>query len=475
MYDVVVIGAGITGSLIALGLSKFTLQTVVLEKNNDIADGATMANSAIVHTGYDPEDGTLKARLNVEGARLYPQLMKDLGCMYKQVGAYVAACGSEEEKKLEVLADRARRRDIPHAFLTGCEARRCEPFLSDHVTKVLSFPTTAVIYPWEVAIAAMETAVNNGTKLHLNTEVEEIVKKEDGFIVKTNQGDFETKIVISCAGTHAEEIASMVSKQVPYQIRPRKGEYYVLAKDTNFVQHIIFPVPGPKGKGVLAVPTVYGNVLIGPNSAYCNDPDSTSHTIEGLAEVKQNINKTMKDVPFQQVIRSFAGLRPSSTSKDFVITEYDDAPGFIDAASIESPGLASAPAIASYVITNFVKKHLLLVEDPNAVMTRKRPLVMSELSEDKRNEVIRKDPAYGNIICRCEKISEGEIRDAVQRVCGAISVKGIKKRIRPGMGKCQGGFCEPHVLALLVKYTGQDPLAVVLDNAGSNILKGENR
>ena len=475
MFDVVVIGAGITGSLTALGLSGFRLHTAVLEKSNDIADGATMANSAIVHTGYDPEDGTLKAELNVEGAAMYPKLTKDLGCMYKTVGAYVAACGSEEEKHLSVLADRALRRGIPHEMLDGDMARCMESHLSDHVTKVLSFPTTAVIYPWEVAIAAMETAVNNGTELHLNTEVRGIRRIEGGYALDTTKGIFETKMIISCAGTHADRIARMVSDQVAYEIRPRKGEYYVLAKNTGLVNHIVFPVPGPKGKGVLAVPTVYGNVLIGPNSAYCSDPDCVAHTAEGLAEVKQNIARTMKDVPFNKVIRSFAGLRPSSTSKDFIITEYDDAPGFVDVASIESPGLASAPAIAAYVIRNFVKKYFTLTVNEDAVMTRRRPLVMSELSVEERNEVIRKDPSYGRIVCRCEKISEGEIVDAIHRTCGAATVKGIKKRVRPGMGRCQGGFCEPYVLELLAKEKGVSPLEVDLDGLGSEILKGENR
>lgn len=475
MYDVIVIGAGITGSLLSYRLSQYKLNVLTVERCHDIADGATMANSAIVHTGYDPEDGTLKAKLNVQGARMYEQLTKDLGCVRKVVGAYIAAVGPEEEEKLDVLADRAERRGITHAFLSGEQARTEEPNLSDAVTKVLSFPTTAVIYPWEVAIAAMQASIGNGTELKLDTEVRNIEKKDGFFTIKTNQGSFDAKMVINCSGTHADTIARMVSGKVPYHITPRRGEYYVLDQDTNFVHHVIFPVPGKKGKGVLAVPTVYGNVLLGPNSDYCDDPDDNENTVQGLDYVRTEINKTMKNVPFQHAIRTFAGLRPSSSSKDFVIQEYEDALGFVDVASIESPGLASAPAVAEYVISNFVEKHLSLEKKPDAVMTRKRPLVMAELTPEQRNEAIAKNPAYGRIICRCEQISEGEIADCIHAVCGARSVKGVKKRVRPGMGKCQGGFCEPRVVEMLARELKESPLEVVLDGEKSKILESENR
>lgn len=475
MYDIIIIGAGISGTLIARELSRYALQTAVIEKNHDIADGATMANSAIVHTGYDPEDGTLKAQLNVRGARMYRELTRDLGCMYRTVGAFVAACGPQEEEHLEILRDRAERRGIAFEMLDGEEARRREPHLSSGVTAVLSLPETAVIYPWEVAIAAMETAVDNGTGFFRDCEVTGIGRTEKGYVLHTEKGDFETRMIISCAGTHADRIASMVSAEVPYEIRPRKGEYYVLDHDTDYVHTVIFPVPGPKGKGVLAVPTVYGNVLIGPNSAYCDDPDDVDHTEEGLAEVRKNIGKTMKDVPFHKVIRSFAGLRPSSTMHDFVIAEYDDAPGFIDVACIESPGLASAPAIAEYVIGKFVLPRFDCREKPGIRMTRPRPCIPAELGAEERNALIRSNPAYGRIVCRCEKISEGEIVDAVHRTCGADTVKGIKKRVRPGMGRCQGGFCEPLVLEILARECGRQPLEIALGNSGSCILKGENR
>ena len=426
MYDAVIIGAGITGTMLAKDLSRYQLKTAVLDRENDIADEATMANSAIVHTGYDPADGTLKAELNVRGARMYEQLCRDLGCKYQVNGAYIAATSSEEEAHLEILADRAERRNIPYEWLSGDEARKEEPNLNDSVTKVLSFPTTANIYPWEVAIACAQVAVNNGTELHLNSEVTSIDR--------TDQDN-----------------------------------------DVHYVKHTVFPVPSSKGKGVLAVPTVYGNTLIGPNSTYVENTVDTGSTFQGLDYVREHILRVMRTAPLNKSIRNFAGLRPSSSSSDFIIEEPEDAKHFINVASIESPGLASAPAISEYVIEHFVSHMLDLKENPDARMTRKRPLVMAELTPEERAEKIRENPMYGRIICRCEQISEGEIVDCIHVVCGATTVKGVKKRVRPGMGRCQGGFCEPRVVEILARELHISPLEVVLDQKDSKILEEVNR
>ena len=450
MYDAVIIGAGITGTMLAKDLSRYQLKTAVLDRENDIADEATMANSAIVHTGYDPADGTLKAELNVRGARMYEQLCRDLGCKYQVNGAYIAATSSEEEAHLEILADRAERRNIPYEWLSGDEARKEEPNLNDSVTKVLSFPTTANIYPWEVAIACAQVAVNNGTELHLNSEVTSIDRTDQGYVVHTKDHDYETKVVINAAGVSADQICAMVSKP-SFRMTPKKGEYFVIDNDVHYVKHTVFPVPSSKGKGVLAVPTVYGNTLIGPNSTYVENTVDTGSTFQGLDYVREHILRVMRTAPLNKSIRNFAGLRPSSSSSDFIIEEPEDAKHFINVASIESPGLASAPAISEYVIEHFVSHMLDLKENPDARMTRKRPLVMAELTPEERAEKIRENPMYGRIICRCEQISEGEIVDCIHVVCGATTVKGVKKRVRPGMGRCQGGFCEPRVVEILAR------------------------
>ncbi|MBR1724916.1 MAG: NAD(P)/FAD-dependent oxidoreductase, partial [Ruminococcus sp.] len=452
MYDVVIIGAGITGTMLARKLSAYDLKVALIDKENDIANGATMANSAIIHTGYDPADGTLMAKLNVAGANAYEQLCADLGCKYKTVGAYISACGDEEERHLDVLADRARRRGIPYRFVDMEEARKEEPNLSQNVTRVLDFYTTAVVYPWEIAIACAEVAVGNGVELYLNSPCEAIDKTDNGYIVRTPERELECKLVVNAAGVYAEKIAKMVSGEVSFHITPRRGEYYVLDKDADFVRHIIFPVPSKeKGKGVLAVPTVFGNTLIGPNSDYVDEPDDNGTSDDGLAYVRGNISKTLDNVPLYRSIRTFAGLRPSSSAGDFVIEEAPDAAGFVNAACIESPGLASAPGVADYIIGQFISKRLDLTPDDSAVMSRQAPLTMEELSAEERSEAIKNDPLYGRMICRCEQISEGEIVDCIRRPCGARTVKGVKKRVRPGMGRCQGGFCEPKVLEILAR------------------------
>ena len=476
MYDIIIIGAGITGTMLARDLSAYRLKIAMIDKANDIADGTTMANSAIVHTGYDPKDGTLKAELNVAGARRYEKICRDLGCKYKPVGAFIAACGPEEEDHLRVLEANAMKREIPYEYLSGDEARKQEPHLSDNVTKVLSFPTTAIIYPWEVAAACAEVAVNNGMELFLNEECTAIEKTNKGYLVRTEDHEYEAKMVINAAGVHTEDIARMIADDPGFHITPRRGEYYVLDQDTKYVDHIIFPVPTPlKGKGVLAVPTVYGNTLIGPNSDYVDDIDDNGTSDEGLAYVRANITNIMKDVPLNRSIRTFAGLRPTSDRKDFVIEEANNAPGFVNVASIESPGLASAPGISLYVIDNFVKRYFELEENKDAVMERKAPVILSELNEEERNALIKENPLYGRIVCRCEQVSEGEIVDCIRRTCGATSIKGVKKRVRPGMGRCQGGFCEPLVLDILARELNIRPTEVVLDSKKSEILESENR
>lgn len=474
MYDIVIIGAGITGAMLSWKLSQYALRVAVLEKENDIAEGATMANSAVVHTGYDPEDGTLKAELNVKGAQQYETICQKLHCSYHTVGAYIAACGPEEEKSLDVLAARAVARGVPYNDLSGDEARKREPNLSDQVTRVLDFYTTAVIYPWEVAEACLESACGNGTELHLNAPCRSITPIDGGYLVKTPKGDFRTRYVINAAGVHAEEIHNMVAKAA-WHVTPRKGEYYVLDQDAQPIRHIIFPVPSKeKGKGVLAIPTVYGNTLIGPNSDFLDDPDDNGTTDAGLAYVRSNISKTLNNIPLNRSIRTFAGIRPTTTCPDFIIEEVVGAPHFIDAVSIESPGLASSPAIADKVI-EILLQSMQPERNPDANMTRKAPVVLKNLSAEERNALIRENPAYGRIICRCEQISEGEIIDCIRKPCGAHTVKGVKKRVRPGMGRCQGGFCEPKVVHILARELGISPLEVVYDSEKSYILERENR
>jgi len=465
MYDITIIGAGITGSLIAHGFSKYDLSVLVLEKESDVAEGATGANSAMIHSGHDPKPGTLKCHYNLLGNRMYPDLCKELKVAYKPIGAFVAAVSKEEEEILDRLIAQCQDRDVPYQVLDGDEARKEEPNLSDDVTKVLSLPTTGIVTPFEVCIAAMEEAMENGCELRLDYEVKKLEKVDDHFLIN---GEIESKIVINCAGVHCDDIAGMV-RETPYHVEARKGEYYVLDHlNGEFVKHVIYPIPTVKGKGILAVPTVHENVMIGPDAQPCEDRDDES-TGEGLDLIRAEITKTMKNIPYHKMIHTFAGLRPHIDLNDFYIQEDDQVEGFIHVAGIESPGLTAAPAIAKDVVEKIVLPKFAGTRKKENYVRRRAFIDMNKMSEEEANELIKKDPDFGKMICRCEKISEGQIRDVIRRKCGARTIKGVKMRCRPGMGRCQGGFCEPEVLRILSEELHVPVTEIRLNKEGSNV------
>jgi len=507
MYDIAIIGAGITGSFLAHDLSGYQLKIAVIEKCSDVANGATMANSAIIHSGHDPKKGTLKAKLNVRGNRMYEKVCVDLGVHFKRTSAFVVATSQEENETLEQLYNQATSREIPAFLLTRQEALAKEPNLSDEVIRVMELPTTGIIYPWEVAIALMEEAVENGTTLFLNREVSGIKKVENYFSIETiyhggplsktekersensiNQNCtceeekllIQAKYVINAAGVHGDDIYRLISN-IPGQftITPRRGEYFVLDKQkTPLVNRVIYPVPSSVGKGVLVVPTTHENILLGPNSQFIEDKEGNATTKDALDYVKKAVLKTVKNIPFDQVIRSFSGLRPTGDKEDFVIEEASDVPHFINVTCIESPGLASAPAISEYVIDTILKKTplegLAFIKKEN--YKKRRPSVnLKNMNQEMREKLVLEDSSFGKVICRCEQITEGEIIDAIRRPVGATTVKGIKKRVRPGMGRCQGGFCEPKVVDILARELGISPFDVRMDTWESSMLLTETK
>lgn len=464
-YDVTIIGAGITGALIAHNLSKYNLNVLILEKENDVSQGATGANSAMVHSGHDPKPGTLKCKYNVLGNRMYPELCKELKVSYAPIGAFVVATDLEEEEKLETLIKQCIDRQIPYEILSGEDARKLEPNLSDNVCKALSLPTTAVITPWEVTIAAIEEAMLNGVELKLSYEVKTINKDNDLFVINN---EIKTKVLINCAGTHCDDITNML-RHSPYKVEAKKGEYYILDHyDNKLVNRVIYPVPTSKGKGVLAIPTVHGNILIGPNSDFCEDKECIS-TGAGLDYIKNEISKTIKNIPYNIMIHNYAGLRPHIDLNDFYIQEDDQINNFVHVAGIESPGLTAAPAIAKDVVENIVVAKFDTTKKEN--YERRKPFIkMYELSDEEKAEIINKNSDYGKIICRCEKISLGEIKDAINRKCGATTIKGVKFRCRPGMGRCQGSFCESEVFKILVQETNMKAKEIKLTRNNSEIV-----
>ncbi len=484
MYDIIIIGAGINGSFLAHELSKTECSVLVLDKNADVADGASMANSAIVHSGHDPKPGTLKCRLNVRGNRMYPDICKELGVMYKNCSAFVVATDEEESKVLDKLIGQSNERDIPCIEYDGDKARELEPNLSKNVIRAIELPTTGIIYPWEVAIALMEEAVMNGVELRLSEEVTGIKKSDDVFTVSTDKGNYESRYVLNVAGVYADKIYEMLIGEDPgFHITPRRGEYYVLDEmDKPPVSRVIYPVPGPNGKGVLVVPTVHGNTLLGPNSEPIEDKEANNTTADALSYVKKNVCKTVDNIPFDKIIRTFAGLRPSGDTGDFVIEE-SKVEGFINVACIESPGLASAPAIAEYVLTELMKGRWTF--PAKAEYKHRKPVkVLAEMSDEDKNSLVKENPAYGEIVCRCRRVSKGEVLDVIRRPVGATTVKGVKKRIGPGMGRCQGGFCEPLIVEILaselgiamedVRYGSKDSY-ILMDRMGADASHGKEQ
>ena len=462
-YDITIIGAGIIGSSIAYRLSKYNCSILVIDKENDIANQVSMANSAIVHAGHDPEEGTLKGELNVKGSRMYPELCEAIGARYKNIGAYNIMVSEEQEPLFNELIERAKKRDIPYKVLDRETILKEEPNLADTVVKALSTPSTAIVIPWEVAIKQLQVAVMNGTEVKLNCEVQNIETMEDGYLLKTSQGDIQTTYVINSAGLYSDQVARMVGCEVE-DVIPRRGEYFVLSHDAkNFVHRVIYPMPTAKGKGILAIPTVDENILVGPNAEGIEDRHGINTTTSGLNQVRSEINASVKNVPFHNIIRTFAGIRPSIASKDFIIRE--DKEHFINLLGIDSPGIASAPAIAEYV-----ENLMHLPYDIKEQYETRNPyrFRFQELSVEEKDAYIKEHPSYGNIVCRCEQISEGEIVQAIHEVLGARTIKGVKKRVRPGMGKCQGGFCQPLVLEILARELHCRPEEVQYDQLGSN-------
>ncbi len=451
-YDAVIIGAGVTGSAIARELSRRQGTFLVLERASDVCEGTSKANSAIVHAGFDAEPGTMKAKMNVEGNERMTQLAEDLDIPFKRVGAFVVCLNEEDKPKLQELYDRGIANGVKGLrILTGDEARAQEPNLSDRVCAAMLAETSGIICPFELTLGLAESAAKNGVKFQFNTEVENLEKTANGWLLHTNQGDVEARTVINCAGVHADALHNQVCDK-KLHITARKGEYCLLDKTAGgHVKSTIFQLPGKYGKGVLVSPTVHGNLLVGPTAVDVEDKEDTATTALGLADLQEKSALGVKNVPLRQVITSFMGLRAHEDGDDFTLGET--AEGFFDAAGIESPGLSSAPAIGAY-IAGLVAEKLSLPENPGFDPIRKGTPRLNELTPEERAAKIRENPAYGNIICRCEEISEGEIVDAIHGILGARTLDGVKRRTRAGMGRCQSGFCSPRVMELLCRELG---------------------
>ena len=473
MEDIIIIGAGVVGSFIARSLSRYKLNTLVIEKENDVGNVTSMANSAIAHSGYDPLPGTNKAKFNVLGNRMMKQVCEELDAPFLPVGTMTVAIYDSQMPLLTELLERAKQNGVPAEILSKEEVLKLEPNINPEVKAALLCPTGAVISPFALTTHAMENALDNGVKLHLDEEVKNIVYENEIFTVTTNKGEYKAKVVINAAGLHSDEIAKMI-EPISWHIIPRKGEYFVLDHYApGLVNHVLFPLPSEKGKGILVTMTTSGNYLVGPSSEVQNEKDDVSTDSLTLSNIRKEAVSLVPSIPFNQQIRVFAGVRATPSTHDFIIENSKSVPAFINVAGIESPGLASSPAIGEYVAKELVSKILPLNEKEDYQKCVRPYIKPKKLSLEERNKLIKDNPEYGHIICDCEKVSVGEIEDILSRSVPVKTVKGIKKRTRAGFGKCQGGFCQPKVINLLAKKWGISPLDVLYDKDNSNILEIE--
>lgn len=476
MYDVLIIGAGVIGASIFRELTKYNLKVAVVEKENDVAMGTTKANSAIIHAGYDPKCGTLMAKYNVRGNDMFEKICSELSVPFKRIGSLVLAFNNEDLKVIKDLFINGNNNGVKGLeILNKEEVLSLEPNISKEVIGALYAPTAGIIGPFEYTIALMENGYKNGGDIILESEVVSIDKLEEIFIIKIKDGkEIKAKYIINAAGIYADKIHNMICKE-KFKIIPRKGEYYVMDKSQgNIVNHTIFPCPSKVGKGILVTPTVHGNILVGPNAVDLEDKESLNTTSEGLKYIRKSVAHITEKIDFKESIRTFSGLRATSTINDFIIGEDSEVKGFIDVAGIKSPGLSSAPAIAEDIIKLLRNSGLNLMKNDNFIEGRTQ-VRMSELSPLEKEELIKNQPLYGRMICRCEGITEGEIVDIIKNSFGKITLDGVKRRCRPGMGRCQGGFCGPRVQEIIARELNIKMEDVLLEKNDSIILYGKSK
>ena len=473
MYDVIIVGGGVIGCAIARALSRYQLKLCLLEREEDVCTGTTKANSAIVHAGFDAEPGSQKALFNVQGSRMMEPLCRDLDIPYSRCGSLVLSFDIADRPRLEALLQRGCENGVESLeIVEGDALRAMEPNLSDSAVAALHAPTGAIVCPFTLTYALAENAAANGTEFFFDTCVERIERTEHGFTVYTNNGMFESRTVINAAGVHADELHNQLCEN-KLRIAARRGEYCLMDKtEGHLVSRTIFQLPGAMGKGVLVTPTVHGNLLTGPTASDQEDRDDTATTADGLAQVAAAASLSVKRLPMNRVITAFAGLRAHIVegANDFVIGENAD--GFFEATGIESPGLSSAPAIGVY-LADLVAKKLDAAEKVHFISKRRGITPLKELPLAARQAIIEKDSSYGQIICRCEQISEGEIIEAIRR--GARSLDGVKRRVRAGMGRCQGGFCAPRVMEILAREMQRNTADLTKSGGESRLITGNTK
>lgn len=472
MYDILIIGAGISGTSSARELSRYKADICVVERCEDVCSGVSKANSAIVHAGFDAASGSLMAKLNVLGNKMMPKIAKDLDVPFKLNGSLVVCSNKDDIPNLQKLYDRGIENGVEGLkILNKEEVFEKEPNLNENVIAALYAPTAGIICPFILNEAYAKNAYDNGVEFRFNTEVLNIKKVNNIFEVATNNGIIKAKYIVNAAGLYADKFHNMVSEN-KINIKPRRGDYILLDSEVkNIVSSTIFALPSKYGKGILVTPTVHGNIMIGPTAIDIEDKEGVNTTSEGLNQIIEKSKLTVKNIPYNKVITSFAGLRPREDGHEFIIKEVEDCENFIDCAGIESPGLASSPAIG-VMTANILREKADLKPKSDFIEKRKGIKKFMSLTNEEKNKLIKENPLYGHIICRCEKITEGEIVEAIRNPIGARSLDGVKRRVRAGLGRCQGGFCSPKIMEILARELNINILNITKSKKGSEILKG---
>ncbi len=475
--DVVIIGAGAVGSALARELSKYELKVIVVEKNEDLGGDSSKSNSAIIHTGYDAKPGTLESQLVVAANPMYDKLTKDLDVPFKRIGALLPAFTEEQFEQLPALKHKAMMNRVYDVeYLTGEQLLAVEPNLNPEVKGGLYIPRESIIDPFLLCIALAENAADNGVEFLLGTKCTGI-KVEEGAVttVQTTAGDIATKYVVNAAGLYCDEVAGYVGK-ADYYVTPRKGQFYILDKNTSCkVGMIILPIPTKVTKGKLMCPTIHGNMLVGPTAEDLLDKTDKSTNVAGLESIAADVRKMIPNVNLRDTITQYSGLRAQRNPEGLNIDVYDDLKGYVNLSGVRSTGLTASVAIAKYVTDLMIEGGMKATFKTNFNPIRHGTPRFAELSNEERAALIAKDPRYGNIVCRCETVTEGQICDAIHRTLGARSVDGVKRRLRAGMGRCQGGFCGPRVIEILSRELGISPEEVRKNEPGSEMLTGNVR
>ncbi|WKY46917.1 NAD(P)/FAD-dependent oxidoreductase [Eubacteriaceae bacterium ES3] len=475
-YDVIIIGGGITGSAIARELSRFELKVALLEKGLDIGMGATKGNGGVVHQGYDPVPGSVKAKINAEGARQFPQLSRELGFEISNPGLFVLGFGAADLEVLKHKLDYGIRNGIKDIRIVDKETvKEKEPHINSNVTHGLSVPTTTVVDPFEVALAFAENAVDNGVEVFLGETVGKIEKMGEDFLIMTESSQYKTKYIVNAAGNHADDVAKLAGIE-EYRMQPRHGDLLVFDRDMRIKpQTVMFPCPGPDTKGIACIPTIHGNTIVGSTATMMNDKEDVSNYKKGIEALIKGVHHILPELDERKIIRTFAGLRPVvlDHNNDFFIEISTVDQHFIHAAGIQSPGMASAPAIAERVRDLLNNAGLDLRDKKSFNPYRKAPTIFNQLPEVEQDLLIKENIAFGHMVCRCESVTEGEILAAIQSSIPATTVDGIKRRTRAGMGRCQSGFCQYKVLSILAKVHGLPVEQVLLEDEGSQLIFGK--